>query len=734
MKLRKYLAVEAALIFLILLWAFLKVQMDDERYYMIFDFENKPESFDSSGGVINIDESLGLGSDAVIATIPAIHIQGGRYYLEIDHQGDTDATVVLNNEGSVFGRFLLPKEELLSTVSFEAPGDLYSFSVDFLYPGEGSFTLKHVYLRTDGVFYTDTIAAAVFLILVSALFILWAYRTNFTARGDREKLIVFAVLAFAVFINYPCYWSFTKNGGDMQYHLARVENLKNELFAGQFPAYIYFIQNKYRGYLAAMYPETFLYIPAFLRAAGVSLAVAWKYFIILINISTMAVSYYFAKKLSSRRDFALLFMVLYTALPYRIELIAYRNAIGEILAFVFLPILFLGLYETVAGDKRRWPYLVAAMTGLINSHIISSVFAVCLIAVVCLCFVPKLIKEGRILPFIYAGLWSLAMNLWFILPFLYHYRYSDLALSTTLGTMDFSESAVFPAQLFMLFAGKGAHSSNKVSLGIFNECSLTLGAAGFILLGMAVYFSIFKKRKTVIEKAGVLSLILGLILMFMSVTWFPWQTLQKFEPLNRFVSQFQFPTRFRMLGETFILLAGVIALFGYELFRKNRYAIMTALTVAAVFYCIFTFDSDLKADENYMDAFGAGVQEGNYKDYVPVGYSGSAMEENSSEADITGYMVGSSDVTFDYRAGKDTFADIKRIYYAGYKAYLSDGTELQVSKGDGGRLRIALPAGDDSVTVVYEPPFFFKLSFIVSLLACVLFCVFLRSRFYCIKT
>ena len=319
----------------------------------------------------------------------------------------------------------------------------------------------------------------------------------------------------------------------------------------------------------------------------------------------------------------------------------------------------------------------------------------------------------------------------FILPFLYHYRYSDLALSSTLGTMDFSESAVFPAQLFMLFAGKGAHSSNKVSLGIFNECSLTLGAAGFILLGMGLYFAVFKRNKTRLEKAGTFSLILGLAFMFMSITWFPWQTLQKFDLLNRFVSQFQFPTRFRQYGETFIAVSGCIALFGYGFFYKRRAAIITALTVTAVFYCIFTYDSDLKADENYTDAFGASVQEGNYKDYVPVGYSGSAMEENTSEADISGYTVNSREVKFNYSAREDTYADIMRIYYAGYKAYLSDGTALQVSKGDGGRLRVALPAGDGSVTVVYEPPVFFKLSFIISLIGWVLFCGYYLYRIYC---
>ncbi len=297
-----------------------------------------------------------------------------------------------------------------------------------------------------------------------------------------------------------------------------------------------------------------------------------------------------------------------------------------------------------------------------------------------------------------------------------------------MGTMNFSESAVFPAQLFMMFAGKGAHSSNKVSMGIFNECSLTLGIAGLILLSMALYFAVFKKDKDIREKAAVTALVLGVLLMFMSVTWFPWETLQKIGPINRFVSQFQFPTRFRQFGEALICFSGCMAVFSYPYFFNKRKLIMITLISAAVFYCIFTFDSDLKADENYTDAFGAGVQEGNYKDYVPVGYSGSAFENNTSEAKISGYRTGNSEVTFSYKAGEDTYADIKRISYAGYKAFLSDGTPLKVSRGDGGRLRIELKAGEGDVRVIYDPPAYFKLSFYFSLAALIAFVLFMISK------
>ena len=714
--LKKIVLAEAVIGVLLFVFCFLKIQMDDEIYYGIFDFEHKPESFISDEGVVTVNETHGLKEGDVVCTTPVIHVQGGSYTLEIDHQQERDSIIEVVNKDEVIGTYTLPAEELISNISFSSDFDLYALSIRFLYPG-GEYTLKHMILRSSGLFYTDTvfIYACIFLFCIG--FGIYAYKTRFWEKDDKEKLIVLGVIFLAIFINYPLYWMYTKSIGDMSYHLARIENTRNELLAGQFPVNLYFLQNYNRGYLATLYPGFFIYIPAFIRLLGVSTTKAFSFFIVLINTATMAASYATAKKLTGRRDAALLFMFLYTMLPYRVELLWYRNALGELLAMIFLPLLVLALYEMLFGDRRYWLLLVLSMSGFIESHVISVVFAVGVCAAAALVFARQLFKEKRILYFCLAAAATLLLNIGYIIPFAYYYT-SGLDLNQALAAADFSQGAVFPAQLFMMFAGKGKHSSNPAYMGIYDECSMAFGAAGFVCFGLAIYFCIFKKNKD--ERDWFITWITGMaaLTLFMSTTWFPWATLQKFQGLNNVLKMIQFPTRFRQLAETFAALAGCGALVRYDFFTRHKKAAALGLLASSMFLAIFTSDAFLTSDENYKDAFGQNIESGNYADYVPEGYREAAFndEGNTSEAELQDYRVWRDKVTFSYSSDKDTYADIKRIYYAGYKAFDDNGRELAVSNGDGGRVRIELPGGAGGVTLIFTAPGYFNVGYLISLL------------------
>lgn len=715
--LKKLILAEAVIAAVLFIFCFLKIQMDDELYYGIFEMENKPESFISDEGVITVDETHALKEGDIVCTTPVIHIQPGEYTLEIDHQQDEDSYIEIINKGEVIDRRLLSADELISNITLNAGSDLYGFSVRFLYPGRGTYTVKHIIIRSQGLFYNDTVFIYACVFLFFLIFGIYAYRTSFWSKSDKEKLIVFSVIFLAIFINYPLYWMYTKSIGDMSYHLARIENTRNELLAGQFPINLYFLQNYNRGYLAKLYPDFFIYIPAFIRLMGVSTTKAFSFFIVLINTATMVSSYYTAKRLTLRRDAALTFMFLYTMLPYRVELLWYRNALGELLAMIFLPLLMLSLYELIFGDRRYWILLTASMSGFIESHVISVVFAVGVCALTVLIFIKRVLKENRLWYFCLAAVSTVVLNIGYIVPFAYYYT-SGLDLDQALAASDFSQGAVFVAQLFMMFAGKGKHSSNPTYMGIYDECSLSFGIAGFICFALAVYFSLFKKKKDNTDKFIVWLTVLAFLTLFMSTTWFPWGTVQKFKSVNNVLKMIQFPTRFRQFAESLTALAGSAALVRYACFEKHKKAVILSLLASSMFLAIFTSDSFLSSDENYKDAFGQNIESGNYADYVPEGYNEAAFRDggNESGADIENYTVFRDRVVFDYKADEDTYADLTRIYYKGYRAFDDKASELAVSNGDGGRVRVALPKGEGEVTLVFTAPGYFNIFYVISLL------------------
>ena len=77
--------------------------------------------------------------------------------------------------------------------------------------------------------------------------------------------------------------------------------------------------------------------------------------------------------------------------PYKLEDLYTRYAIGEFTAFVFMPIIFQGLYNLLNGDKKRHYYIAIGATGLLLTHTISTEYT----AIFCLIYKLKsILKKG----------------------------------------------------------------------------------------------------------------------------------------------------------------------------------------------------------------------------------------------------------------------------------------------------------------------------------------------------
>lgn len=81
--------------------------------------------------------------------------------------------------------------------------------------------------------------------------------------------------------------------------------------------------------------------------------------------------YKFMHTLINNRDVALLSSVLYMTFPYHLTDLYTRNALGEYLSFIFIPIVFLGLYNIFFNEDNPY-YLAIGTIGLILTHNIST--------------------------------------------------------------------------------------------------------------------------------------------------------------------------------------------------------------------------------------------------------------------------------------------------------------------------------------------------------------------------
>ena len=107
-----------------------------------------------------------------------------------------------------------------------------------------------------------------------------------------------------------------------------------------------------------------------------------------------------------------------------------RAAVGEFTAFAFVPLVFLGLWSILCGDKKKWLCLPVGLTFLLVSHVLSAFAAVLLCAVFFLCYLGRVIKEPRRLLYIgYAVLVFAVLSASFLFPML-----EQMASGTFLST------------------------------------------------------------------------------------------------------------------------------------------------------------------------------------------------------------------------------------------------------------------------------------------------------------
>lgn len=76
-------------------------------------------------------------------------------------------------------------------------------------------------------------------------------------------------------------------------------------------------------------------------------------------------------KLSRQQPAMYLAAFLYVFSLYRFTDIYVRGALGEVLAFVFMPVALIGIYEVLWGDEKKWSWLMTGYSGLLLSHTLS---------------------------------------------------------------------------------------------------------------------------------------------------------------------------------------------------------------------------------------------------------------------------------------------------------------------------------------------------------------------------
>lgn len=321
---------------------------------------------------------------------------------------------------------------------------------------------------------------------------------------------------------------------DILFHLSRIKGISYELECGNFFSLIYhnFLNNL--GYASPLfYADIFLYPLAFIYKIF-NLSITYKIMILLINLVTIYVIDYILAKIIKNKSNKKIFFILYLFSSYRMTDLYIRGAIGECLAFIFIPFVILGLEELVYGNKKKFYYLIIGMIGLIYSHVISTFIVGIFILFYLVLNIRKILSEKRYLYLLLSIVITFLLTCNFLLPLIEQMLDRNFYIHHLTNYDKFDNINV---PLYKLFFEVPLPSKIWLPLGI------GIIYLYFIILG-------FKYRKK-LDYKSLVYLILGLIFLLLSTNLVPSVIYQKL----LFLIQFQW--RFYLLATTSLFFFGI---------------------------------------------------------------------------------------------------------------------------------------------------------------------------------
>jgi len=453
------------------------------------------------------------------------------------------------------------------------------------------------------------------------------------------------------------------SGYDIDYHMLRIESISQAIRHGQIPVRVNPLFLNGYGYASALfYPDVFLYFPALLRVFGLHTILSAKIFFIVIFTLCFLSAYWSGKKITSSSTAGLISAVVYCLSQYLLQNVYRRGAVGEMQAFIFLPLVVVGLHSLIFNHFEKYGAMVLGFIGLLYSHLVSALLATILVSAVSLFRVRAILTDKarirRIVTFI---LITLTSTIAFWLP---------LVEQLSTGSFRFSQSTYLARSsavpLSAIFAVTGNFSGNHV---VFGLPTLLLCLSWFL----------FRKTDTIPKTKRFVdwSLGIGAVLLFIVTDYFPWQW------INGRLNIIQFPWRLYNLVSIFFALA-IGAMLAVIISPRYQRVGVIALIAFMGIHASWVINVSGSAPRDLPHDFYQKTESTfliNNAEWLPAQADLEAIKASAAiVVDENGEAVSHSrsgnefliDLPSDCR-----YVDVPLLYYVGYSATIADDNGMQ---------------------------------------------------------
>lgn len=498
-----------------------------------------------------------------------------------------------------------------------------------------------------------------------------------------------------------------KYGHDILFHLSRIGGIKDSFSNDLFPSIYSNYLNGYGYGNPLFYPDIFLYVPAFINYLGLSINTSYKIFIILVNFFSIISMYITVKGISKSKYAGIISSIIYAFASYRLIDVFSRAALGEALAFIFIPLIIYGIYNIIYGDYKKFYILVIGMSGLILSHILSTYIICILLSIFCLINIKKFIKEKqRIKYLVISALITLLITAFFIFPMLEQMISGKFLFNNTNKISEITKRSV---PIYALF------------LEIILPLKYWIPSGIGIIFIYLTYLKI--KSRNIKDSFITQCFIIGVLCLFLASNIFPWKLFEKA------FSLIQFPWRLYVITTVLLTVGGGILI--SKIYTKNKDRIKQLIIVfslsliSLISITVTTLLSGNTNLNNYYISMGEYLPSDVNLDYIKE--RGNVVTSNN-QITFTHKKVDNK-IIIDFVNNYDnTILELPLLYYKGYGAKINN-EYLDVFKTDNGLVGVKLNnIKEDTLEVSYIKTPTIYISRGISLLSVTIFGLYLYMK------
>jgi len=425
--------------------------------------------------------------------------------------------------------------------------------------------------------------------------------------------------------------------------------------------------------------------------------------------------FYCSNKITKDKYISAIAAFLYTFCQYRAIDLYWRFSIGESLAFIFLPIILYGCYEVFNGNPKKWYVLTIGFSGMLYSHLISTLLAFIMVIIYMLFSYRNVLKNGkRIVYLLLAGITTVFIGSFQLFP-MFEQMFSNTFMFMINKFTYPVDNAYLASQIF----------NNVFSITSSSSKGWRMYGLGFATaLPLLSRFFIKKSDNELILLADRL-LIISVIFLCFTTSLFPWNSLHIFDYI-------QFPWRFNLLISLLVsLISGIYLVF---LIKKNKY-FYVGLPLVLIALIINTCNS-ASLFVNHVDSkYGYFVSEkttreqiyaydiGGGREYLPtmadLDYlmirGSDYITLSPDDIEITNYRETSKKLSFNFKSNEnDNSFVLPKVWYKGYASYIN-GVEIKNTINDDGLVCIQTTESSGYIELVYKSTTIQRFSLYISL-------------------